>query len=751
MVQSNQAFEIPLILGESYDLYEETEVRRLGTEFGGGLLANGEVIPAAFLSMSGYNNKSHPDEIDDFETTSKPFQDPTYEFPQPHVEVQYDLGAVAQGRPVDNQTAFLRPQPYQQPPNFEASHEQFEPLPRQPQFPTVHSYAPRQGRRGSRVTIQVRSLENLEDSSYTFSIVFGQKRQLSEMTKVKVVSQYQFYTLSTEAPAFQTTLQATSPVKLSLQTINTEGQVLRNDHFGDFYYLDTSSSGDETNRKRKQSLDTLSDLSVGLRNKRAASTTHNRPKDDESPTMLPNYSSRRSITYSPFLQPQPNRAQVEMSPRQPPSTYSYSPTGGIPATQGSSSPNVSGWNPNYRMSQNPGLGINAPKIRTAPAVSSDASAPAFIRSTHLGTSPSPALTHSGMVQPGQAFNPYFPPPLKAQLKIDGELDTMTEASWNHEEWEAKRRIVRFRRNQTGGTITTTFEPIAIDERPPNSICISCIWWEEKKECFVTSVDTIYLLESLVAVRFTVEEKNRIRRNLEGFRPLTVSKAKADSEEFFKIIMGFPNPKPRNIEKDVKVFPWKILAHALKKIIGKYSASYSSTAGTLHPVGPLQPAPPSGYSISTAPSHTMDAMVHQRPTPSPRSTSASTTSVTRTPSLTSLAYSPGPSHGMQYAATTPDLRGVQPSPLSGQYGGAMGPVWAPQQAYSDQATAVYPVTSQGPRASWDYSPYLEAAPPVSSAAAGQQGIYYSPVTFTPNTTDEMAASIQRRMSHHTTGP
>jgi hypothetical protein len=34
-------------------------------------------------------------------------------------------------------------------------------------------------------------------------------------------------------------------------------------------------------------------------------------------------------------------------------------------------------------------------------------------------------------------------------------------------------------------------------------------------------------------------------------------------------MGFPAPKPRNIEKDVKVFPWKILSHALKKIIGKY--------------------------------------------------------------------------------------------------------------------------------------------------------------------------------------
>ena len=86
---------------------------------------------------------------------------------------------------------------------------------------------------------------------------------------------------------------------------------------------------------------------------------------------------------------------------------------------------------------------------------------------------------------------------------------------------------------------------------------------------MTSVDAIYLLEALVGTRFTVEEKNRIRRNLEGFRPITVSKNKAGSEDFFKLIMGFPNPKPRNIEKDVKVFPWDILSSALKKIIGKY--------------------------------------------------------------------------------------------------------------------------------------------------------------------------------------
>jgi len=169
---------------------------------------------------------------------------------------------------------------------------------------------------------------------------------------------------------------------------------------------------------------------------------------------------------------------------------------------------------------------------------------------------------------GGSFNPYAMYPHKAVLKIKGHLDSMAD-KWTADEWISKRRLVQFWRSQGGSTIHTHFQPVAPDNRPPNSICISCIWWEERQECFVTSVDTIFLLESLVAVRFTVEEKNRIRRNLEGFRPMTVSKAKADSEEFFKIIMGFPNPKPRNIEKDVKVFPWKILAHALKKIIGKY--------------------------------------------------------------------------------------------------------------------------------------------------------------------------------------
>lgn len=86
---------------------------------------------------------------------------------------------------------------------------------------------------------------------------------------------------------------------------------------------------------------------------------------------------------------------------------------------------------------------------------------------------------------------------------------------------------------------------------------------------MTSIDVIYLLQQLVAAPFTWEEKNMIRRNLEGFRPPTVSKGNSGTEELFKVIMAFPAPQPRNIEKDIKVFHWKDLQRMLKKVIGKY--------------------------------------------------------------------------------------------------------------------------------------------------------------------------------------
>lgn len=221
------------------------------------------------------------------------------------------------------------------------------------------------------------------------------------------------------------------------------------------------------------------------------------------------------------------------------------------------------------------------------------SLPQLVRTSTMQQSP-PSVMSSMVAGQTQTFNPYAMYPLKASLKLKGDLETMKQ-NWTADERECRRRLVEFKRNQSNCTINAEFAPVAPQDRVSGSICISCIWWKEKNEYFVTSVDTIYLLEALVGVRFTVEEKNRIRRNLEGFRPMTVSKAKTDSEEFFKVIMGFPHPKPRNIEKDVKVFPWKILSTALKKIISKYSASYSSTAAAIltpqgncvHPEGNIE--------------------------------------------------------------------------------------------------------------------------------------------------------------------
>lgn len=215
--------------------------------------------------------------------------------------------------------------------------------------------------------------------------------------------------------------------------------------------------------------------------------------------------------------------------------------------------------------------------------------PQLIRTSTLSSLP------GGTAGGGNGYNnPYAPFPTKASLEISGDLEKMAE-KWTQEEWDNRRRIVVFKKGQQGTHIQTTFKAVPLAERTPNSTCISCIYWAEKQECFVTSVDTIHLLEQLVVApaRFTVEEKNRIRRNLEGFHPLTVSKGKSESEEFFKIIMAFGNPKPRNIEKDVKVFRWKDLGPALKKIISKYSESPSSTVPPSMPTPLLTPVSLSG--------------------------------------------------------------------------------------------------------------------------------------------------------------
>lgn len=141
--------------------------------------------------------------------------------------------------------------------------------------------------------------------------------------------------------------------------------------------------------------------------------------------------------------------------------------------------------------------------------------------------------------------------------------------WSPAEISAGRRLVRFCKVQDGRRLIVSCEPIKVEEYRDTDSVISCIYREESDSCFVTSVDIIFLLERLASSDFPVEEKNRIRRNLEGLRPTTVSKHKPGFEDFFQRIMEFPDPKPRNIEKDLKVFEWSLLDQALDKILSKY--------------------------------------------------------------------------------------------------------------------------------------------------------------------------------------
>ncbi|KAL9114436.1 MAG: hypothetical protein Q9227_001517 [Pyrenula ochraceoflavens] len=512
----------------------------------------------------------------------------------------------------------------------------------------------------------------------------------------------------------------------------------------------------ENPRKRKASISSDED------GPRSAKRTETQLRIQENHAAV-NYNAAAASPYSPFL-PTPTSASVyapryqqTASPRSVGHQYSTSATS--QTSIAAPSPHTPSWSPSFapvnqpnRMVQHSMTPAAQPSTGSSPGKATN---PPLIRTSTLAQSPSTVSAAGRAPIGGHAFNPYAIYPSKAVLNLNGDLDKMAEG-WNMEEWDTKRRLVLFTRSQTGSTIHADFKAVAPEDRPPNSICISCIWWEEKKECFVTSVDTIFLLESLVAVRFTVEEKNRIRRNLEGFRPLTVSKGKADSEEFFKIIMGFPTPKPRNIEKDVKVFPWKILKHALKKIIGKYvcflgtaifrfganfifqSASYSSTAGAL--LTPTSSTYPSaGTSDGGAEPH------------SPGMQHVATSASMYSSSLGSTNYSPRtsvqPRHQQPVSTGPPtDLR-LQVPPMSAGYPYSTTYPFNQQQSisahphsaqYQQQQQAMTAPVGRG-TGSWDFASFMEANPATANPTGMPSMDYERATTSLATSQPYMAAA------------
>jgi hypothetical protein len=150
--------------------------------------------------------------------------------------------------------------------------------------------------------------------------------------------------------------------------------------------------------------------------------------------------------------------------------------------------------------------------------------------------------------------------------------------WTAQELRENRRIIAFQKVGSGDAFQLACHPITSAEYIDHMLTISCIYFQPSPlgeiqhklagTCVFTSVDIILFMERLINYLFSVQEKNRIRRNLEGFHPVTIKK-EGTTARFFTQVMAYSQPKVRNIEKDIKVFAWGDIVKALKKIVQKY--------------------------------------------------------------------------------------------------------------------------------------------------------------------------------------
>ena len=479
-----------------------------------------------------------------------------------------------------------------------------------PGTPKVVNWQPLQGPPGTTVFLTVVTPDNLS-SPWSFTAIFETFRRQCQVMDIESGIGFQYWHLKVETPHLQgpTSLSQDYRVPFRIHVQDDSGHSVGYLDLGVFRYTygNVHTQSPELSRKRKLSIRSPQISRSSLRSPALSQLpiVHDRVHSNTQRSEMYNslettasgigqqqgLSSGESTPTSFAPRQTSSRDEDSMRHPSPPRRMlRHVSTNSLPSSKRRSPPR-----PTWSGSATPLHVIPSPGL-TAPYPDTFMAGPS-------ASLPDPSLVRTSTVSQNPGSSNFTPYTLlhKAILKIDGDLDSMTE-NWTAEERGSGRRLVQFTRSQNGSTIYTSFEPVAPAERAPNAICISCIWWRQKQEFFCTSVDTIHLLEQLVNVHFAVEEKNRIRRNLEGYRPLTVSKGKADSEAFFKLIMRFPNPKPRNIEKDVKVFPWKVLSLALRKIFGKYvstgnnqlvrvtpnttqSASYSSITGPMSTAGP----------------------------------------------------------------------------------------------------------------------------------------------------------------------
>lgn len=154
------------------------------------------------------------------------------------------------------------------------------------------------------------------------------------------------------------------------------------------------------------------------------------------------------------------------------------------------------------------------------------------------------------------------------LEFTSALHTLRE-NWTDGELEIGRRLVKFTTAREGNNFILSCEIIRQEAYDPEDVVISCIYYRCTDEYYVTSVDILYLFENVADEALGTSEKTRLRRNIQSFLPTRVEKADRGYGELYTQIMKFPPPKPRTIEKKIKVFRWVLLEDILSKIASKY--------------------------------------------------------------------------------------------------------------------------------------------------------------------------------------
>lgn len=474
-------------------------------------------------------------------------------------------------------------------------------------FIELTSNGPYRGFTGETLRITFRSSHEFLPGKHFFTFDFGRDNRLQATLSLSSSrnsqSSHFHYNLTARIPQFSSDTRA-MPLMIDVQDENC---VLMDQKNAGYFYFGTAEYQSYQTDAGKRKLSAKSSEMMAPSAKRSAShslhpltfkdsqsvySAHQIPIQNTSSYSTPLFAVPSADRTTPERSPYLHSPQQESSARSSYGAYGFSPSLIVQSNR-IRSPTIS-YASHREISHGHSPRSTSQVISAAPSSRGlTAVAPTWVRTTELRQQQStPRAANYGTEA---RFNPFAQyPDTKAALELVGNLSSMCE-NWTALERAAKRRLVEFQRSQSGSTITASFSAVMPDDHNPERPVVSCIWWARRKEYFVTSVDAIALLEGLVAVRFTVEEKNRIRRNLEGFKPYTVAKNKDESDDFFRLIMGFGAPKPRNIEKDIKIFPWSILAHALNKIIGKYVCRTITFLHDLHKINVVHTLLPSSSS------------------------------------------------------------------------------------------------------------------------------------------------------------